>query len=87
MTSFMTSFKDLRKYRFLSFSAIDLFGTFIIAIIILKIISLKIDINFNIKNIFIICFLSIILAIVTHKIFDVNTQLNYDLGLSGRPDI
>lgn len=81
----MKSLTELRKYRFLSLSAIDLFGTIIIALFLLYILSKSGLADFNIQNIIIINLSAIILGIIVHKVLNVKTQLNYYLNLGERP--
>jgi len=77
--------QELRKYRFLSLSAIDFFGTIIIATVILYILSKISNIEFNFSNTVFINLLAILLGVIVHKILGVNTRLNYIIGLSDKP--
>jgi hypothetical protein len=63
--------EDLRKYRFLSLSAIDFFGTIVITILILCFFK-----KCNVKNIITFSTLSIILGVVVHRLLGIDTQLN-----------
>ncbi len=67
---------ELRKYRFLSLSAIDLFGTIIITTIIVLIFSRFGLIDFDITNVIIANFLAILIGTLVHKLFNIKTKLS-----------
>jgi hypothetical protein len=65
----------LRKPKFFGMAIFDLSGTFLIAVIIAKIFKWSIIATFTIL---------MVIAVFTHFIFDIPTQLNYYIGFNER---
>jgi uncharacterized membrane protein len=79
MSSISDFFKETRKYRIFTLAVPDLIGTILIVLIIAWLSSLSLF-----KTI--LLFIAVmVLASYTHYKFDVDTQLNYYLGLSKKP--
>ena len=77
----------IRKYRLFNIAIFDVVASIIGIIIIFIIAKNKYYKNLQTKN-FILAALVVTfpLAIFFHIIFGVNTQLNYELGLSNKPE-
>jgi hypothetical protein len=68
--------ENIRSYRMFNIAIADVVGTVVIAVYISDQYDYPRD-----KGVA----LAFLTAIVTHKLLGINTQLNYDLGLSNRP--
>lgn len=78
---------SIRQYRVFNIAIFDLILSFIGMIIIFLIAKNKYYKELNTQN-FVLAslFVTIPISILFHVIFGINTQLNYNLGLSNKPE-